>query len=247
MKKILLLDTSYPINTRNAKILSSLPEFEKYVITWNRDNRAVSANETWKEYFYIAKADYGNYGAKLLKIFSYALFIKKHLSIIKPDYIIASHYPMLAVASLLKPKNAKLIYENLDMPTSNNSIVLYILRIIEKIALKKADYIFLASRFYKELYCFYKGSILIIENKPFSNILADKAVKFSHNSDRLKISFIGNIRYFDCMCNLIIAADKLPIDVLFFGEGPDYQNLMHFAEKYTNRNITMMLPFKRTF
>lgn len=234
MKKIVLLDTSYPINNRNTKILLSLSGFERFVITWNRDNRMVTANEDWKEYFYTAEAPYGDLFRKLMKIFSYSSYIKKCLRQIKPDCIIASHWPMLVAAAIIKPKGVKLVYENLDIPTADNRIVLRILRLIERMALKKADCILLASRFYKDLYSFYCRPVHVIENKPFRAALSDKAAKFSHDSDRLKISFIGTLRYFNCMRNLIIAADKLPIDVLFFGEGRDYQLFKDFSKESEN-------------
>ncbi|MCL2767256.1 MAG: hypothetical protein FWE49_00785 [Synergistaceae bacterium] len=234
MKKIVLLDTSYPINNRNTKILLSLSGFERFVITWNRDNRMVAANENWTEFFYTAAVPYGDLFGKLMKMFSYSSYIKKRLNQIKPDCIIASHWPMLVTAALIKPKGVKLVYENLDIPTAGSGIVLHILRLIERMALKKADCILLASRFYKDLYSFYRRPVHVIENKPFRTALTDKAARFFHDSDRLKISFIGTLRYFDCMRNLIIAVDNLPIDVLFFGEGRDYQLLYDFSKEYAN-------------
>ena len=44
-RKILLIDSSYPINTRNSKILRSLkqvyPDFDIEIVTWNRENKTI--------------------------------------------------------------------------------------------------------------------------------------------------------------------------------------------------------------
>jgi glycosyltransferase involved in cell wall biosynthesis len=151
---------------------------------------------------------------------------------IKPEHIIASHWETLLIAVFMKTKNSNLIYENLDIPTSENPLILCILKILEKKALGKTECMIVASRFYKKLYPWYKKRIVILENKPFRGILADRPARFFHATGNLKISFAGMIRYFDCMQNLIKAARGLPLDVLFFGEGPDYGRLKEFARDY---------------
>jgi glycosyltransferase involved in cell wall biosynthesis len=232
MKKILLLDTAHPINTRNSRILRSLSGFERYVITWNRDGRPLDSREGWTEYLYMSNAPYGNHLIKLLKLFLFALFIKRNIKAIKPDYIIASHWETLLIVAFLKTKGGNLVYENLDIPTSENPIILYVLQTLEKIALRKTDCMIVASRFYKELYSWYRKRIVILENKPLRGILADRPIQFFHTTANLKISFIGTLRYFNCMQNLIKAAQGLSLDLLFFGEGPDYGRLKQLARNY---------------
>jgi hypothetical protein len=229
MKKIVLLDTAYPINTRNSKILRSLTGFERHVLTWNRDSRFPEARENWVEHIYTSNAPYGNRLLKLIKLFLFAFFIKRHLALIKPDYIIASHWETLLIASFWKHKDSRLIYENLDIPTSANPVILRFLQALEKAALRKTDGMIAASRFYEALYPRYKKQIVILENKPFRGITEDRPARFSHNSGNLKISFVGTLRYFECIQNLIKAARGLPLDILFFGDGPDYGRLEEFA------------------
>ena len=234
MKKIVLLDTSYPINNRNEKIMRSLSLYEKNIITWNRDNRKIQKNNNCKEYFYNATVNYGDIYKKLLMIFSYAFFINKCLIRIKPDYIIASHWPMLVIAALIKSKNSDLIYDNRDVPTSKIIIIRKIIMLIERAALRKVNCIMLASRFYKKKYIYFKKNIYIIENKPYKTILENVPKKYFQLSNQLKISFIGTVRYYNCMINLIEAANGLPIDVLFFGEGPELKSLKDYTKNHKN-------------
>ncbi|GHV06867.1 hypothetical protein FACS189485_16130 [Spirochaetia bacterium] len=234
-KTILLIDTSYPINTRNSKILMSVSGCEKHVATWNRDNRpALSSKKCYSENIFTSISPYGNKILKIGKLFTFAVFVKKCIKEIKPDYIIASHWDTLLIAVLFNHGKCKLIYENLDMPTANNGFILALLQKLEKHALGKTDAIIFASRFFVEQYPFYRKKTLVLENKPFADIKNEKPAVYLHSTDNIKLSFIGTLRYFDCMKNLITAASGLPIDVLFFGDGPDYSKLKTFSENHDN-------------
>jgi glycosyltransferase involved in cell wall biosynthesis len=120
------------------------------------------------------------------------------------------------------------------MPTADSKLVLMIQKKIEKYSLRKVDIIIFASRFFVSEYQYFKKKIYILENKPLLNILNNKPAKYHHITDKLKISFIGNIRYYEIMCNLITATEKLPIEILFFGDGPDYSRLKSFAKYKDN-------------
>ena len=68
MNKILLVDTSYPINTRNIRILSSLKDNNNNdsvkFATWNRDNRDIE-NEHSEMFIFNKVSKYGNPLSKL--------------------------------------------------------------------------------------------------------------------------------------------------------------------------------------
>jgi glycosyltransferase involved in cell wall biosynthesis len=229
MKKIVLIDSSYPINNRNVKIINSLEGFEKNIIAWNRDNREYEPMGNCIEYLFKSNAPYGHHYMKLFKLIFYLFFINKIIKQIKPDIIIASHWDMLFIAALIKPRKCNLIYENLDMPTADSKISLMIQRKIEKFSLGNTDAIIFASRFFSSDYQFFKKKTYILENKPSRSILDNRPAQYFHATNKIKISFIGNLRYFDIMCNLINAVEGLPIDILFFGDGPDYMRLLSFA------------------
>jgi glycosyltransferase involved in cell wall biosynthesis len=234
MKKIILIDSSYPINNRNIKILNSLTGIKKAVIAWNRDERMCQPLHDCDEYIFKSRAQYGHQWLKFFKLTFYMCFIRKIIKRLKPDIIIASHWEILFLVSLVKPKGCNLIYENLDMPTADNKLFLMIQRKIEKCSLERTDVIIFASRFFVSEYEHFKKKIYILENKPLLDILSDKPAKYHHITGKMKISFIGNLRYFEIMCNLISATEKLPIDILFFGDGPDYLKLKSFVKDRDN-------------
>jgi hypothetical protein len=236
MKKILLIDSSYPVNVRNIKIIKTLntvTAFDVSVLAWNRTNRKIADYIDCKEYIYSSNTPYSNLWKKIIDIIPYSFFVKKIIAKINPDYIVASHWDILFIASLFK-KSSKLIYENLDMPTSDNIFLYKVLKGIEWVSLKRTNTIIFASRFFESKYNFFKREKIIIENTPFRDIINSKAAIFQHDTDKIKLSFIGNLRYYNIMKNLVDAIKDLSIDLLFFGDGPDYYRLVEYTKEYSN-------------
>lgn len=179
MKKICLVDSTYPINTRTNKIYKSLVKEYGYdfvyVIAWNRDGRNIEDNGNY--FIFNRKAAYGSKIQKFINLLSFQKFIRKIFFNTKFDIVIASHWETLFLISKLKTKDMTLIYENLDIPTAENKCVLKILQYIEKMALRKTDAIVFASRFFAPLYSFYKKEKLILENKPDGKFLPQQDKK----------------------------------------------------------------------
>lgn len=233
MKKICLIDSSYPINTRTKKIYNSLiSDFGKdnvYVIAWNRDGR--KSNNEVNYYILKQEAAYGNKIQKLLNLFFFKNFIKQILIKNEFDVIIASHWETLLLVSKLKQKNTKLIYENLDIPTSSNQFILKLLQRIEKKALKKTDAIVFASRFFIPLYDFFSKEKILLENKLDSKIILSER----HISNSFNVVFLGVIRYLEILKNLVDSIKNIEdINVIIWGDGPDYDKLKKYADGKKN-------------
>lgn len=235
--KIVLLDSSYPINYRNTKIVQSLkaafPENTIDVITWNRNNDEIKSEHN----SYIVYNKYSPLGrlySKLWNLYGYYKFIKQ--TIHDYDIIIASHWDMLMLASKLKTNDQILIYENLDIPTANNKVILRILQAIESRSLRKCSAIIFASRFFEPLYYRFNGEKIVLENKP----LCDRSVVNPVTSKKYDtIAFIGTVRYIEIMKNLVMAVKNTPsINLLIHGGGPDLQELMNFSKDYENVKFT---------
>lgn len=243
LKRILLIDSSYPINTRNSKIVQSLSEhfydFDVSIIAWNRDNRAFKYQEN--EYVFQKQAKYGNPFKKMIALFSYYKYYRKKINQLKPNIIIASHWDMLLLSYSIKKKNQLLIYENLDIPTFSNKYVLKGLQSIEKILLKKVDIIIHASRFFRDLYKSFDCDQIVLENKP----IFSKTLRESSNSEKLKISFIGSVRYYEILRNLVDSVKNLDeIDLYIHGEGEDYSRIKAYSKKFKNIFITGRYEYK---
>ena len=152
--KVAFIDTSYPLNNRNDKLIDSFihkyPDCEIHAITWNREKLPITES-FYTVHSYEVRSQLGNYVDKLRKLFGFYKYVKTELRKIGPDIIIASHWESLIAGALYKGAANKLVYENLDIPTGGKLIRL-ILVMFERLSLKKTDMIIHASRFYKDLY-----------------------------------------------------------------------------------------------
>ncbi len=150
MKKVIFLDSSYPINSRNERIIKVInKDHHVKVITWNRTKDTIT-NTDYQIFNRIAP--YGSRFKKLKYMFQYYSFIKKEILSFKPEIVIASNWDMLFLASFIKKKfHFNLIYENRDMISTSNSLVKYSLEAIERISLKNVDSMILASRFFLKI------------------------------------------------------------------------------------------------
>ena len=115
--KILLIDTNYPINSRNQRIVDSLSNSvgseNVRVVTWYRDEAKNIHSDS--EYVYSHPSPLGDKWAKLKALRGYRNYIKKIIYSYNPKIIIASHWDSLLLASTIKKTNQILIYENLDI------------------------------------------------------------------------------------------------------------------------------------
>jgi len=240
MKTILLLDSNYPINTRNEKIFHSLSladDCEIKVCTWNRNSVSIEDN---KDYFIYEKtSEVGNLRLKLQNLYGYYIFLRNLLNVYTFDVIIASHWDMLFLSALLKKKCQTLIYENLDIPTSSNKLILAILKWIEKLCLHKTDAIVFASRFFVELYSHFKGEKILIENKPLALVDKTSIQTIKKQNYLFVISYIGLVRYLDILQHLVDAVRGNPaVELNIHGEGQDLEKLKKYANGCTNIHFT---------
>lgn len=235
MERILVLDSAYPINVRNQKIIYSIRELTDHEVkfcAWLRDFKEVKESDR-SNFIFTKQSHYGKRIKKLLNLLAYARFVRQSIDVFKPSIIIASHWDMLYLGSLLKPaNNCTLIYENLDMPTFANPILRWVFRGIEKSALRKTDKIIFASRFFSQKYSFFKGPTLIAENKPYKT---DVLPEPNHNTrKKLTITFLGTVRYFDIFKNLIEAIKDFNVELQVWGDGPDETRLREVAKDVPN-------------
>lgn len=236
--KIILIDTSYPINSRNQRIVESLSglvgKSNIKIITWDR--KGDGSLEILENYSVFSRnAPLGDKKAKLKLLFQFKKYIKNIINSYNPNIIIASHWDSLLIAASLKKNKQILIYENLDMPCGG-FLIRKIISIIERYSLRKADAISYASRFYMPFYSFFKGKHILLENK-----LPQSALSENSDSDmmegHLKVMFNGSIRYPETMLNLFEAiGNNNNIELLIFGypAGKDGEDILKKAENYKN-------------
>lgn len=236
--RFLLIDSAYPINTRNSKILNSIARYyfdrsvDLHVCAWNRENKSLDSQ--FNEHIYKKESPGGQLFRKLCNLFGYYSFLRKCNKLIDPKVIIASHWDMLLLANFLKKKEQILIYENLDIPATTSRVLLPVLRWIERFSLRKVSLIVFASRFYKPLYRYKKCEQIILENKPLL-LQAPIPKNGKKTTKKLILSYIGGIRYLEILKNLVVAVQKRPdVELFFHGEGHDLLPLRQYCEGMGN-------------
>ena len=236
--KVAFIDTSYPLNNRNDKLIDSFihryPDCEIYAITWNRENLPIK-EMAYSVHSYEVKSQLGNYVDKLRKLFGFYKFVKVELRKIEPDIIIASHWESLIAGALYKGNAKKLVYENLDIPTGGK-LIRSIIVMFERSSLKKTDLIIHASRFYKDLY---PQNIpqYVLENKPTLFEVNDYTPLQIHTP--LRISFIGSLRYPEIFYSLIDAVKgDNRVQLILHGAGSHYELISQYAQGISNITLT---------
>ena len=237
MLHILLIDDSFPINTRNRKILSSLAKHYENnvtlsVITWDRNNDYKEELEGY--YVYKKASKYGSKTSKLLNICGYRQFCHATIEALHPDVVIASHWNNLMIVPRLNRHQQMLIYENLDVPTESR-ILRKMTTILEHWHMRRVDLTIHASRFFTRLYS-PKINQLILENKP--TFQASPPQEYMIHQP-IRIAFIGSLRYRDISKVLIdaVRGDKRFL-LYFHGDGHARQYLETYAEKASNITFT---------
>ena len=240
--KVVLLDTSYPICSRNIKIVQSIagefPKAEIHQVGWNRVGRCVNEDNPLL-HIYPKHSSLGKPWIKARDLWGYRNFACSIIKKVNPDIVIASHWDTLILVPRLDRKRQKLIYENLDIPTGRFR---HFIRLLEKLALKRTDLIIHASRFFKNLY---PQSIpqIVLENKPSFPIERTNDNSVIHQP--LRIVYIGSIRYKEILFNLI---DAIRNDDRFLltlhGRGPELEDVRAYSARIKNVIMTGNFDYK---
>lgn len=232
-KRIVLIDESFPINSRNTRILVSIreafPDCELHVISWDREQSFTQSVEPWTYHLFSKRAQYGNKIQKLLGMIGYKRYCKQIIEKILPSCIIASHWNNLLMLPSLDWHQTHLIYENLDAPTGP-WLGRKLIGFIEHFYMRRAILTVHASRFYTQLYS-PSFPQLILENKLMQT---PQPVDYVVHQP-MRIAFLGNIRYLTILQNLVDAVrDDQRFELTFHGGGPDLEKLKRYIGSATN-------------
>lgn len=240
--KVVLLDTSYPICSRNIKIVQSIakefPKAEIHQVGWNRVGRRINDDNPLL-HIYPKLSSLGKPWAKARDLWGYRNFACSIIKEVNPDVVIASHWDTLILVPHLDRKRQKLVYENLDIPTGRFRILI---RFLEKMALRHTDLIIHASRFFKDLY---PQTIkqFVLENKPSFPIEKTNDNSITHQP--LRIVYIGSIRYKEILFNLIDAVrNDTRFHLTLHGRGPELEDVRTYATGIENVEMTGNFDYK---
>jgi hypothetical protein len=237
MSKLLIIDTTYPINTRTERFKKTLKKMhDVYVCAWARKKSPISNGNRHLDFFvYKTNIGYGNQVKKILHLPLFVFFSLRVALKVKPKIVFASHWDSLICAAIIKLfflGKVKVIYDCLDMPTANNSLLLKGVIKVERFCLKFVDLTIFASRYFKELYPS-KIESMVFENYPAMSILEDQNTtpswfdekKLEYYKNNNNIAWIGVVRYFDILDNILKAINGTSYLFYVFGDGPELNKL----------------------
>lgn len=233
MPHILLIDDSFPINTRNGKILESLADHyggraRLSVVTWDRSDDYKQEKEGY--FVYQKPSAYGNKIQKLKNLWGYRKFCFETIRRLEPDIVIASHWNNLLMVPKLNRKRQMLIYENLDVPTEGY-LVRKITTALEHRELQRVDLTIHASRFFTKLYS-PKLPQVVLENKP---TFQPQPLREYTMHTPVRVAFIGLLRYLDISKVLVDAVrGDSRFQLYFHGDGHARENLEKYAGNEPN-------------
>lgn len=237
MVKILLVDECYPINTRNRKILESLKQYfqnkvDIHVITWDRKREYAHSSSGY--HVYQKDSPYGHRFLKFIRMWGFYRYCRTQIRQQNPDIVIASHWNNLLMVPKLERRRQMLIYENLDMP-SGPAFVRALTTTLEKRKMSQVDLTIHASRFFLSQYPSSFKQI-VLENKPTFSI---GVLHHGETQWPIRIAFIGNLRYFDILRNLVEAVRcDSRFHLYFHGNGPAQKLLEELANDVSNISFT---------
>lgn len=244
-KGVLLVDSSYPINTRNYRIIDTLKakigENLIHFVTWNRENKEIKAGDN-QNFILSLYSPLGDFKSKLKNLNKYRNYIKDINNRVRPKVLIASHWDNLILCALAKKKNQILVYENLDMP-AGGKLVRRIINFFESLALKRTDCISYASRFFMPYYKNERIKHILLENKiPMKNALDLEISKVKNKTkeslnNKVVVTFNGALRFPEMFENLFKAAGDLEnVEIHLYGYGTksDYNKISAAAQPYSN-------------
>lgn len=230
MGKIICISDSYPQHPRLEKVAEYFNQGLDYQIAyilWDR-TRTDLCNSNYN-YIYKSRASYGKKIAKLFKLPGFSKYILRTIKKEKPEIIICRHWSVYFIVAFTYFGCAKIVYDVCDMPSNR------LIRFLEKLIVKKADSIVLASRFFRE---FYKSdNMLVLENRIKKEIVKKPGLK-QKADDKFKLTYLGKIRYFPILKNLVESVtDNEKVELNFYGDGSDYEKLKMYCEQVNAGNV----------
>lgn len=249
VKRVLVVDSTWPVNARTRKIIESLSSCAKVeVCAWDRGSSDLPVGDG--DHVLRQALGYGNKWKKLANLWLFLWHFRRVVMRTRPDIVVASHWECMFIAAWFKSMlQYRLVYDCLDVPTTSNAFILKLLWWFEHHFVKKADLTLFASRFFEGLYpCV--SETFVLENLP-QDIRDEEPLPLERAGSRV-ISWIGVVRYLSTLQKLVDACEDLPeVELHVFGDGPDLNRLREYSSgkrvffhgRYDQKNLPSIYAF----
>lgn len=258
MKKIVFVLSHFP-NPRIIKRIDTLKEkFDITLIYWNRlvYDEKFSVDDRINVVQVTIKAPIGNPFKRVFPLWKFKCRVEKHLKIINPDFLHIANLDMLLVTEkyVHKHKKVKTVYEIGDLGKyvfykqnkfPKKTIYKYLVKKETKIMSNSVENLIITSPYFFEKYyknLFDANKTLFIPNVPRKKVFSSYSKK---ENKTFTIGFIGSVRYYQNLVDLIEATNKsnYKINILIAGSGPSYKAIKEYIELNNIVNVEMYGPY----
>lgn len=230
-RSLLWVENCCPINSRSARILSTLGDagWKIAVCTWDRSLEG-QVHESLFTHRFHTPIGYQRPFKKTLALNAYRSHVRRVFQEFKPSLVGCSNWDMAALCVSLRP-GVPVWYDVVDLPEGGR-LIEAIASWIEYGSLKRIKGITFASPFFFEFYSKFEGATLTLENLPVHS--ADVRTTTHVESERaLRVGFVGNVRYRDSLTKAITAVTSFDLPFAVYGDGPvlnDVKSLFRSSE-----------------
>ena len=226
---ILAVFSSYPIPPRLIKI-SGLFDQDVIYLSWNRKKYVLTPNEEIVEEVF--DDSHSSKVKQYFDIIKFRRFIIDRVRTYQPEIIICRNWKTFFITRTIFVRNTTIVYDVCDVP--NHLLV----RLVEKMFINKKTKIVLASRFFKP---YYRRNDLILENR-----IAAMKVMPKQPSNKLRIMYLGVVRYTENLLNLIKACDLLDdVELNIYGYGNSLEEIREYKKKM-NSDVVLHGEYKES-
>lgn len=254
MKKVkMILTNRYDPDVRvykEAKYLVS-KGFDVEILCWDREreylSREVEVNENIKIKRFFPYAKYGSGLKQLRSYIRYIFQIKKYLA--KQDYDLIHCHDLDGVIAgyIIKKKKVDIIFDMHEFyeVQGKKQRIRYIVRLIVKLFQNKSKYIIYVNDSQTTVVDnLNKKKLIFLPNYPDTSNFENSEKKYS---EKLRISYIGVVRQFNELKNLLEACkDNDNVRVSIHGDGVAYRELNNIKGNYRNAEITGYYDFSES-
>lgn len=254
MKKIVMIVTNrYDPDVRvhkEAVYLNSIG-FEVDILCWDRENEYSNrGEETIDGVNVIRFFPFAKYGSGFRQIFAFIKFIfevNRYLKNKQFDYLHCHDLDGIVTGVLVNKKKSKLIFDMHEFyeVLNRNQKYRYLVRQIVSFFQNKSNWIIYVNKAQViKVSDKNKNKLVFLPNYPDLN---NYDLKFKNTSEKLRISYIGAVRQYTELKNLMDACNNLnEVHVSIHGMGVAYENLEKIIGDYKNVTLSGVFDYKQS-
>lgn len=237
MKILMILSNGFDPDIRVYKEAKFLVDngYEVTVIAWDRDGSYDNFKEKFNGINIIRFSSHCKYGTGYKQFLCYLKFITFTLKFIKNTKFNYLHFHDLdtaLISMLLFKKNKNIVFDMHEyyIAQKSNKFKLFIINYLLKRIYNKTDKIIYVNPIQLEyMKPEIKRKCIFLPNYAEKNIFENLS---KSEYKKLRINYIGAVRQFEQLKNLILAADGFNIEINIYGSGVDCSKIEEFAKKY---------------